>query len=137
MQIPYLDHDLPGWVARLIGLAGYLLLVVLVHRILFAVLRRVTERTKTRADDILVLRLRRPTFWLMIGVALAAATPGLDLPRVWENVWQRLLGIAARFASGLKSSIESNPAATLSWLPRITTAACARTHSTTAFGSAP
>ncbi|WP_287977367.1 mechanosensitive ion channel domain-containing protein [Sphingomonas sp.] len=95
MQIPYLDHDLPGWVARLIGLAGYLLLVVLVHRILFAVLRRVTERTKTRADDILVLRLRRPTFWLMIGVALAAATPGLDLPRVWENVWQRLLGIAA------------------------------------------
>ncbi|MBI0474293.1 mechanosensitive ion channel family protein [Sphingomonas sp. MA1305] len=95
MRIPYANLDLPGWATRLLGLVGLVVLVVLLHRLLFAILKRIAARTATKADDILVLRLRRPSFWLLVGLAMAAATPTLDLPRFWETVWQRLLGIAA------------------------------------------
>ena len=93
MRIPYLDVTLPEWQARLAGVLVFVLILALVHRILFAVLRKVANRTATKTDDILIARLGRPTFWLMIGVALAASGPGLDLPRYWETIWQRVIGL--------------------------------------------
>ena len=93
MHIPPIDLDLPGWAQRLAGVAVVVLVLAALHRIVFAVLRRFAARTVTKADDILIARLGRPTFWLVIGIALAASGPGLDLPRYWETIWQRALGL--------------------------------------------
>jgi small-conductance mechanosensitive channel len=93
MHIPYLDIDLPDWAGKLGGVLAFALLLSLVHRILFAALRRLAGRTATKTDDILIARLDRPSFWLVIVIALAASGPGLDLPRYWETIWQRVLGL--------------------------------------------
>ncbi len=93
MHIPYLDIDLPDWAGKLGGVLAFVLLLSLVHRILFAALRRLAGRTATKTDDILIARLDRPSFWLVIVIALAASGPGLDLPRYWETIWQRVLGL--------------------------------------------
>ena len=93
MHIPYLDIDLPDWAGKLGGVLAFVLLLSLVHSILFAALRRLAGRTATKTDDILIARLDRPSFWLVIVIALAASGPGLDLPRYWETIWQRVLGL--------------------------------------------
>ncbi|GAA0660917.1 small-conductance mechanosensitive channel [Sphingomonas insulae] len=94
MTIFDIDLDLPGWAQRLSGVAAFVLALALLHRVMLVVLRRLAARTATRTDDILIARLGRPTFWLVIGIALAASGPGLDLPRYWETIWQRVLGLA-------------------------------------------
>ena len=93
MHIPYLDIDLPAWGGKLVGVTVFVLVLALLHRVMFAVLRRFASRTATKTDDILLARLGKPTFWLVIGIALAASGPGLDLPRYWETIWQRVLGL--------------------------------------------
>lgn len=85
----------PDWLARLGGVAILVLTIVVLHAIAVAIVRRLTARTKTRTDDILVARLRWPTLWLLIGMALAASGPELDLPAYWDRLWQRVLGLVA------------------------------------------
>lgn len=91
--MPWFDLDLPERVAKPAGVAAFVLLVAVLHLILFMGLRRFASRTATKTDDILIARLGKPTFWLAIGIALAASGPGLDLPRYWETIWQRVLGL--------------------------------------------
>lgn len=93
MHLPFIDIDLPGWAQRLAGVGIFVLVLALLHRVLLVVLRRLAARTATRTDDILIARLGRPTFWLVIVIALAASGPGLDLPRYWETIWQRVIGL--------------------------------------------
>ena len=93
MQIT--DLAISGWAGRAIGVAAVVLVVALAHRVACAVLARLARRTVTQADDILVERMRRSTFWLAIGIALAASIPGLDLPAYWEGIWQRVAGLIA------------------------------------------
>jgi small-conductance mechanosensitive channel len=90
-----MDIDLPEWLARVAGLAVLLLAIVIAHAIAVAIVRRLTARTKTTTDDILIARLRWPTLWLLILMALAASAPSLDLPGWWDRLWQRLLGLVA------------------------------------------
>jgi small-conductance mechanosensitive channel len=90
-----MDIDLPEWLARIAGLAVLLLAIVIAHAVAVAIVRRLTARTKTPTDDILVARLRWPTLWLLILMALAASAPSLDLPGWWDRLWQRLLGLVA------------------------------------------
>lgn len=85
--------DLPEWAAKIGGVLVVLLAVAIIHRIAFAVIQRLAARTATKTDDIVAARLRKPTFWLVMGIALAAAGPGLDLPRYWDNIWQRVFGL--------------------------------------------
>lgn len=93
MRIPSLDVVVPDWAGKLAGVVAFVVVLALLHRVLFAVLRRFAGRTATKTDDILVARLGRPTFWLVIVLALAASGPGLDLPRYWETIWQRVFGL--------------------------------------------
>ena len=88
-----LEQAIPDWLARFGGVAVLLLAVIVAHAIAIAVMRRLTARTKTPTDDILVARLRWPTFWLLIGMALAASGPSLDLPAYWDRIWQRVFGL--------------------------------------------
>ena len=89
------DLAAPDRVARLIGVAIIALVVVVAHRIAFAILVRVARRTATRLDDILAARLRRPTLWLAVGVAMAALAPGLDPSPYWAGIWRRAVGLLA------------------------------------------
>src|SRR6476469_4419946 len=70
---------------------GALLLAALAHRLLFALLARVTARTQTPVDGVVVAQLRAPTRWAAAAIALSLAAQ-VD-PWV-ATVW----GAAARFA---------------------------------------
>ncbi|MGC1272021.1 MAG: mechanosensitive ion channel domain-containing protein [Croceibacterium sp.] len=86
-----LVRNLPQWFPQ----AGYALsatvlgvaLALLVHRIVFALLGRVSGASERRSDDILVTHLRRPALWSMValGIVLAAREVPL-LAGVWEKV---------------------------------------------------
>lgn len=89
------SYDIPDWATRLGGVAILLLTIVILHAIVVAILRRIARRTKTQTDDILLARLRWPTLWLLIGMALAASGPELDLPAKWDRLWLRVLGLVA------------------------------------------
>jgi small-conductance mechanosensitive channel len=93
--MPTLDLATPDWVARLIGVAIVALVIALAHQITVMLLRRVTARTPTPVDAIILQRLRWPSLWLAIGLALAAMAPGLNLPRYENALWQRAAGIVA------------------------------------------
>ncbi|MPS68809.1 MULTISPECIES: mechanosensitive ion channel family protein [Novosphingobium] len=92
-MIQFIDSilvGLPSWAERplmavlaaMLGLA----LALLAHAVLFRILHRITNRSASEADDIVVNRLNRPTRWafLAMGVVLAAReTPALEA--VWER----------------------------------------------------
>ncbi|MDE0879453.1 MAG: mechanosensitive ion channel [Sphingomonas bacterium] len=93
--MPFLDLDTPAWVERLIGVLLVVLAVALAHQLSILFLRRMTARTSTPVDSIVLTRLRWPSFWLAIGIALAAMAPGLNLPPYENVIWQRVAGLAA------------------------------------------
>ncbi|MFW2831588.1 mechanosensitive ion channel family protein [Sphingomonas sp. ID0503] len=85
--------DLPGWAQGLIAVAAAVAIVLIAHRIFFFIAKRAAARTATQTDDIFVQRLRRPTRWLLVAIALTVVQPGLDLPNRWENIWRLLAGL--------------------------------------------
>lgn len=93
--MPIIDLGTPAWVTRLIGVAIVTLIIAVAHYIAVLLLRRVTARTVSPVDDIILARLRWPSFWLAIGVALAAMAPGLGMPKEELLLWQRAAGLTA------------------------------------------
>ena len=93
--MPFFDFATPAWVERLIGVAVVVGVVALAHQCSIIFLRRLTGRTSASFDAIILGRLRWPSFWLAIGIALAAMAPGLNLPRYENALWQRVAGLAA------------------------------------------
>ncbi len=71
--------------AALIGVA----LALLVHRILFGILRKVASASDSTADNVVVRHLARPSKWAMValGIVLAAR----EVP-VLESVWEKVAG---------------------------------------------
>jgi len=92
--IDSLHHQFPEWawstgVAAVAGLTG-IFAALLVHRVLFGLLRRLAQSNDTDSDDIIVDAMERPTRWAMatLGLVIAAReTPAL------ENVWERFAGL--------------------------------------------
>ena len=85
--------DIPVWswdlMVALIAAAIGILLALLVHRIAFGVLRRVSQASESQSDDIVVAHLYRPSRWALIalGIILAAReTPALS------EIWERFAG---------------------------------------------
>ena len=85
--------DIPAWswdlMVALIAATIGILLALLVHRIAFGVLRRVSHASEGMTDNIVVEHLYRPTRWALIalGIVLAAReTPALS------EIWQRFAG---------------------------------------------
>jgi small-conductance mechanosensitive channel len=90
-----LDLGVPAWAERLIGVAIVVLVIATAHQLAILFLRRLTARTSSDADGIILARLRWPSFWLAIGIALTATVPALDLPPHGEALWQRIAGLLA------------------------------------------
>lgn len=68
------------WIQALAVVALFFLLAKIFEWILLPLIRRVTARTKTDFDDILVGHIRHPMFWsiTLIGVLVAGAVAGID-----------------------------------------------------------
>ncbi|WP_126172131.1 mechanosensitive ion channel family protein [Altericroceibacterium xinjiangense] len=92
-RIAGLFPDAPGWLApvivALVSGALAIALALVVHRLLFDLLRRVARASDSDSDDIIVERIAKPARYVMIALALvlvARRTPALAL------LWDRLAG---------------------------------------------
>ncbi len=85
--------ELPRPVSTLLLIVAVVLATWAAHRIVTAVLARAAARTATMADDAVLRRLRRPTRYLLIGIALLAAQPGLGLRGEVLDLWRRTAGL--------------------------------------------
>src|SRR3990167_9320506 len=115
-QFERLRAGMPAWAwdagVALIAAAIGIALSLLAHRIFYRLLKRLTRSSESRADDIVVSCLERPTRYaaVALGVVLAAReTPALD--QVWANlagfVMPALVGwIALAVLHGLTKGME-------------------------------
>ncbi|MBI2082043.1 MAG: mechanosensitive ion channel [Deltaproteobacteria bacterium] len=86
-----MSHDLPQWGSLLIIPAGAVVLFLL-KKFIFRLLRKWTERTEGKWDDLIVEALDRPvTLFLLAGV-VGLLPPFLSL----SDNWQRTIGLLAR-----------------------------------------
>jgi small-conductance mechanosensitive channel len=93
MLDPYreLIGGLPEWAQQSVTAAIIVVFAVavalMIHAIVFRVLRRLAGASSSKSDNILVSRITRPTRWALIALALVVAareTPALD--RIWERL---------------------------------------------------
>lgn len=86
-------QDLPDWLRPLALLGGAVLLALAGHAAAFALLCRFARASMTRDDDMALARLKRPTRWLVVAIALTAIHPVLGLDRDGMRHWRRIAGI--------------------------------------------
>lgn len=80
-----IDWQEAGSVALIAAVAVVAALVI--HRVLFGVLRRLTLQSQSEADDLVLRSLSRPVKWAMVAAALALAAQSLPLlARLWETL---------------------------------------------------
>ncbi|MCU7812930.1 MAG: mechanosensitive ion channel [Candidatus Thiodiazotropha sp. (ex Notomyrtea botanica)] len=68
------------WIKGLLVLFVFLILAKVVEWVVIPLIRRLTARTSTHIDDLIVTHIRNPLFWTiaLIGVLVAAAVSGVD-----------------------------------------------------------
>lgn len=62
------------------------------HRLAMVLLRRLSERTEGRADDMVVSRIQEPLRWILVAIALSLAQRGLPLEPWARALWQQVAG---------------------------------------------
>lgn len=67
--------------------------VLVAHALVLAVATRAARRTRTKLDDLLIARLKRPTRWFLAWAALSASQPVEGLARAWHVAWDRAAGL--------------------------------------------
>jgi small-conductance mechanosensitive channel len=77
-----------------IGVAPATVFAYFGYTILMFVLRRAVARTRTQVDDLLVRRLCRPAFWLLVVFGLAAEQPLLRLTDELDAIWHQVVALA-------------------------------------------
>lgn len=93
-SLPYFSDSLPGWldqaviavVAASLAVGGALV----IHLVVFRILKRIAKASESGADDLLVSRLARPTRYAL--VALALVLVARETPLV-ANLWERVAGL--------------------------------------------
>jgi small-conductance mechanosensitive channel len=85
-RLPVLGWDLG---AALLAAAIAVVVALLAHRVLHGLLARLAQASESKADDIVVESLRRPTRYAMIALGLVLAAR--ETPLLAE-VWQKLAG---------------------------------------------
>src|SRR5690606_31304050 len=79
----WLQQVLPALLAAAVAIA----VAILAHRILFGMLRRFARASDSLSDNILVNRLRRPSRWAMIALALVLVAREVPaLKEMWEKI---------------------------------------------------
>jgi small-conductance mechanosensitive channel len=86
-EFPRLSIDWPEAFHALLLAGGALIGAALVHRLVFAVLRRIVARTQTPVDGLIADQLRAPTRWAAAAIALGlAAQADAWVAAVWGAV---------------------------------------------------
>ena len=121
LRLPFAGYTIDWTEAAhaLLFAGGSLLIAAVVHRLLFAVLARVTARTHTPVDGLIVDQLRAPARWAGAAVALSVASQGDPwVAYVWGAVARfvvpALLGwivysMVCAFASALEARADAFP----------------------------
>jgi len=91
-QFGLADHR---WFEVVLIVGAAVAAALLAHAASMFILRRVSMRTGSFADDILVGRLTQPARWLLVVIALAAVQPSLRLDPPVAGIVQRILGLLA------------------------------------------
>ena len=105
-----------GLIHTSIALGAAILVALILHWIVFAVLRRIARLSVNPLDDVVLARIRRPLRWVMIGFAISAAAradalvgPGWDIAA--DYITPALMGwlayaVVKGFAAGMEAEAE-------------------------------
>lgn len=85
--------DATIWTRYLLVVLAAIVAAGVVHAALMFVLRRTAAKTRTRTDDILLSRLRGPTRWAFVMVALVIAQPAMRIGPLGLDWWRFLAGL--------------------------------------------
>lgn len=85
--------ELPQWLQPLAVIAITLIVALALHRVLLLLLRRVTDRAAGLSDVGIALRLKEPSRWLLIAIALSAIQPALALDEGIRSAWRQIAGL--------------------------------------------
>lgn len=92
--IAQLAEQSPVAIGRnLLTVALAIVFALVVHGIALWVLRRFVGRSDTRLDDVFVQKLRQPTRWIAVAMALTAARPSLVLTERGAAAWEQVSGL--------------------------------------------
>lgn len=62
-------------------------LALVVHRVVFRILRSIAEASQSRSDDVVVRRLARPSRWALVAIAVIwAARASPEIETAWEPI---------------------------------------------------
>jgi len=89
-----LPAGVPYWIAASVTIAVAVSAALLLHYVTLFVARRAAARTRTTTDDVLVRRLWAPTRWLLVGFAILAVQPTLDLGERQAALLRQVAGLA-------------------------------------------
>lgn len=88
--------DIPPKIATLLNSVFALCIAVaaalLVHWVVMSVLRRLSGKTASKFDDLILERIANPLRWIMIAVALSFIERGLDLAPWSAALWHQAAG---------------------------------------------
>lgn len=82
----------PGWeqvLAAVIAATIGVLAGLIVHRIIFGILKRVAHSSESEADDIVVSSLTRPSRWALVALGIVLAAREIAF---LDSIWQKVAG---------------------------------------------
>ena len=88
-----LNAAVPPWLSAIALLGLAVLGAILLHRFIFMLLNRWTERTETKLDGLSLDRFRVPGLCLLIATALSAIEPSLALTSNLTAYWELVAGL--------------------------------------------
>ncbi|MGE5952875.1 MAG: mechanosensitive ion channel family protein [Qipengyuania vulgaris] len=62
-----------GLIHTLVALGGAIVVAFILHWVIFKLLRKLTSRSSSQMDDVVVAKVRKPVRWAMIGFAISIA----------------------------------------------------------------
>ena len=93
VPLPAMFDNLPVTVRHLIDVAIAAGLAVVLHGGLFRLMQRLTARSQSRSDKIVLRRLKQPIGWLLVALAVGIARRGWRLNQDSVDIWHLIEGL--------------------------------------------
>jgi small-conductance mechanosensitive channel len=90
--MPSLVPDL-GWITDALAIAGAALAALAVHWAIMKLLERAARRTRWGGDELILARLRGPTQWFTVAIAVASTARALVTSPDSIAIWRQALGL--------------------------------------------
>lgn len=79
-------------VANILAIAIAIGSAIILHRLAMSLLYRISGRSESKADEVVLDRIRTPALWILIAVALSFSMRGLSLAPWAAALWQQAAG---------------------------------------------